>query len=169
MWAGLKMLLPKPPKTCLPITMAQKVPKIASTGEKPGGRHKASSKPVNKALPSVTVIVRPIIFWQTASKKIAERQQAKMTVKASSRKNQTAARIVGANANNTSRMAALTVSPQWMCGDDETISMGAGFLIGSIRKVPFSEANINYYVSFFYHKYSFMPGIKGYVRRYRRS
>ena len=55
-WAGLKILLPKPPKICLPITTAQKLPKAARPSDNSGGRQNASSRPVKRALPSPTVI-----------------------------------------------------------------------------------------------------------------
>ena len=81
--AGLKILAPSPPKTCLPIIMAHAAPKVASPGASCGGRQKASSSPVNSALPSLMVTGRRIAFWHSASASTAAAQLAAITLSAS--------------------------------------------------------------------------------------
>jgi len=55
---GLKALLPMPPKICLPMTTAIKVPVIAAHHGIVAGNSMASSRPIRAALPSPMVTGR---------------------------------------------------------------------------------------------------------------
>ena len=65
--AGLNGLNPRPPKTSLPRKIATAQPTTTIQAGEAGGRFIPSRSPVRAALPSDTVISRPIIRWKSAS------------------------------------------------------------------------------------------------------
>src|SRR5690554_1533800 len=120
--AGLKRLCPNPPKTCLPMIMAKNAPNIVIHQGSSGGRLKARSRPVTTALPSPTVIRRPIIRWQRASARTAAKIETAMTTSAGRPKKKTPTVAAGINAVTTDHMIPGVLFLDRIWGAGETVS-----------------------------------------------
>ena len=105
----MKIFWPRPPNTCLPMTMANTLPRAAIQTGRAGGRHKANKSPVSTALPSAMVAGLFMILMLIHSAAQAPITLAAITINARRPKKYMPAIAAGRQAKVTSSMARLVV------------------------------------------------------------
>ena len=123
--AGLKILYPMPPISCLPKNMAITAPSIGSEKGTPGGRTKASKSPVRTAEPSLSEIFRPIAFWQSASTAAHETTLTRTSARTRQPKRTKDKRSAGMRQAITVHIILETDSFLRTCGEMETTNVFA--------------------------------------------
>jgi hypothetical protein len=118
--AGLKMLLPVPPKAIFPTRMAKAEPTAGIQSGTDGGRHRARRRPVTTAeAPGCFFII-----WQPRhSEKRAEAMEIRTITKALQPKACTPQAVAGRRERITATMMRLEVVRALTCGGGDTVRL----------------------------------------------
>jgi len=132
--AGLKIFIPKPPKTILPMPMATKDPMHPTYQGAVAGRDSPRISPVTPADKSVTLIGFDLIRVKINSAARQVVTQISNCMAANHLKNQMAAITVGLKAMITSRIITRVVMPILnICGDGATCIAGLDGLMSFFK------------------------------------
>ena len=115
--AGLNVLKPRPPNSAFPSRMAITPPANPIHNGRPGGRVKASRRPVITALKSPTVVGLPDTLQTRCSVRTVAAVVAQSSASALSPNAQTANAHTGISAYTTLRMIASVVTLALICGE----------------------------------------------------
>ena len=118
--AGLKMLYPTPPKSCLTRKIAAKAPRATIHSGVCGGQVKASSRPVTAALPSETLTSRLNTSWLSTSVPTATATATAASSSARHPNRYVAAARAGTSAAKTVHMTRAVSSWSRRWGETET-------------------------------------------------